>query len=154
LVWSTITLSHCRAKKSSLSTGLLQAQPLIASALNNATNITILAPSDDALHAYLNDTQTALNLIEDNGLLVALLSYHILNGTYYNTSFTNSSAFIPTHLTNHSFANITGGQRVQALLDNGNATIFSALKMNSTVTQPVRNPTNIIIMILTMAPRT
>lgn len=65
--------------------------------------------------------------------VAALLSYHVLNGSYPASAFSNSSMFIPTLLMNETYANITGGQRVEARLSNGNVTFFSALKQNSTV---------------------
>jgi hypothetical protein len=73
-------------------------------------------------------------------LLASLLRYHVLSGTYYASSFTNQSAFIPTLLTNPTYTNVTGGQRVEAILQGGNATLYSALKENSTVVTPVSAP--------------
>jgi uncharacterized surface protein with fasciclin (FAS1) repeats len=86
---------------------------------------------------YLNNSQTAIALLENVGMLEALLTYHVLNGTYYASSFSNMSMFIPTLLENTTYANITGGQRVQALANNGTVAFFSALKQNSTVVTPV-----------------
>jgi hypothetical protein len=51
---------------------------------------------------------------------------------------TNKSAFIPTALTNPAFTNVTGGQRLEAVLVNNNVTFFSGLLANSTVVQAVR----------------
>lgn len=58
-----------------------------------------------------------------------LCSYHILNGTYGN--FTNTT-FVPTALQPGAYANVTGGQRVEAL-GGGNATFLSGLLQNATV---------------------
>jgi uncharacterized surface protein with fasciclin (FAS1) repeats len=106
--------------------------------LNSARNITILAPSNDALATFLNDSQRAIAIAQNPGILAALLTYHVLNGTYYASSFTNTSMFIPTLLTNQTYTNITGGQRVQALANNGTVSIYTALKENSTVVAAVR----------------
>jgi uncharacterized surface protein with fasciclin (FAS1) repeats len=119
--------------------GLLSTQPQLVSALVNARNITILAPSNAALLKYLNDSSRATAVAQDPSLLVAILSYHVLSGTYYASSFTSKSAFIPTLLTNETYANITGGQRVEALLRGGGVSIFSGLKEASTVVTAVSN---------------
>ncbi|KAI1138386.1 FAS1 domain-containing protein [Hypoxylon sp. FL0543] len=108
---------------------LLGSDSRFADALNNLQNVTILAPSNDAFGA-LNDTTS---LLTDTGYLQALLSYHVLNGTYHNTSFTNQSVFIPTTLTNSTYTNVTGGQVVEARLYDNNVTFFSALKQNASI---------------------
>ncbi|OTA52439.1 FAS1 domain-containing protein [Hypoxylon sp. EC38] len=111
---------------------LLGSDSQFADSLNNLQNVTILAPSNDALGA-LNDTAS---LLTDSGYLQALLSYHVLNGTYHNTSFTNQSIFIPTTLTNSTYTNVTGGQVVEARLYDNNVTFFSALKQNASIITP------------------
>lgn len=121
-------------------TGLLQTQPDIVSALNNATNVTLLAPNNDALNKFLNNSAVTVEMAQNPGLLIALLNYHVLDGVYYVSNFTNSSTFIPTMLTNETYANITGGQRVQALLENGTTTFYTWLKENSSVVTPVCTP--------------
>jgi len=129
-------LSSQNATLSTL-TGLLATQPDIVSALNQAQNITILAPSNDALNMlFNNNSQKVLEFMQNPTMVAALLSYHVLNGTYYASSFTNTSQFIPTLLTNQTYANITGGQRVQALATNNTVAFYSALKENSTVVTP------------------
>lgn len=57
-------------------------------------------------------------------------SYHVLQGNYSN--ITNTS-FIPTSLEPSAYANVTGGQRVQALASGSNVTFFSGLLQNSSV---------------------
>jgi uncharacterized surface protein with fasciclin (FAS1) repeats len=98
--------------------------------------VTILAPNNDALSALLNNSDAAATL-SDSGAVDALLSYHVLRGTYYADSFTNTSMFIPTLLVNETYANITGGQRVEARVSDSNVTFFSGLKQNATVLTPV-----------------
>jgi hypothetical protein len=65
------------------------------------------------------------------------LEYHVLNGTYLADAVTNTSLFIPTALTNISYANVTGGQRVEAILVRNNVTFLSGLLQNSSVVQAV-----------------
>ncbi|KAI8956633.1 Fasciclin-domain-containing protein [Daldinia sp. FL1419] len=114
---------------------LLESNSQIADALNKLQNVTILAPSNDALKALTSNPQTALQLA-DSDYLRALLNYHILNGTYHNTSFGDETQFIPTLLSNRTYANVTGGQVVEARPSENNVTFFSALKENATIITP------------------
>ncbi|KAI1331999.1 FAS1 domain-containing protein [Xylariaceae sp. FL0255] len=102
-------------------------------ALSNAQNITILAPNNDAISYALNNT--GLGQIS-NDSISALLQYHVLNGTYYASNITNTSMFIPTYLTNQTFSNVTGGQVVEAIQNNGNVSFYSALKQNVSIVTP------------------
>jgi len=99
------------------------------------------------LSSLLNTT-AGKSLATDPGAVAALLSYHVLNGTFYSSQIKNISAFIPTLLTNASYANVTGGQRVQALLAHGNVTVISGLELNSTVVQADQNFTGGTIHVL------
>lgn len=103
--------------------------------LNQASNITILAPNNDAIQAFLNSSETLITA--DPGLVTAVLSYHILNGTYYASNLTASSGaqFVPTLLTNETYTNVTGGQRVEVIASDGNVTVYSALKDSSSVVE-------------------
>lgn len=66
-----------------------------------------------------------------------LLTYHVLNGTYPSSAFTNTSQFLPTLLTNTTYANVTGGQRVEAVLNGTTAEIFTGLLQESSVSTAV-----------------
>ncbi|KAH6655222.1 FAS1 domain-containing protein [Truncatella angustata] len=136
------------AQNSSLSTlnGLLQSTGL-GGQLSQLSNVTILAPNNDALSALLNNSDAAARLA-DNSALAALLNYHILNGTHYADAFGNTSAFLPTYLTNQSYTSVTGGQRVEARTSDGNVTFFSALKQNATVVTANLNFTGGVIHIV------
>lgn len=125
------------SQNSTLSTliGLLGQQPAILQGLAQAQNITILAPSNAALEEFLKAPAVMQAVAADPGLVAAILSYHVLNGTYYASAFTEQPQFIPTLLQNETYTNITGGQRVQAQTVGGNVTFFTALRENSTVSQ-------------------
>ena len=105
--------------------------------MNSATNITILAPSNNAIGLLLNDTATVTAIAADPGLIVAVLQYHILQGTYFASQIPTTPAFIPTLLTNETYSNVTGGQVVEAFANNGNVTFLSGLKINSSVIETV-----------------
>lgn len=131
---------------SNLTTFLGQFPPLVA-ALNSATNITILAPNNAAFAALLNSSagQAAAS---DPGLISALLTYHVLNGSYSASQITNMSAFVPTLLTNETYANVTGGQRVEAVKIGNETLFYSGLLQNSTVTQADVNFTGGVIHVI------
>ncbi|KAI2778001.1 FAS1 domain-containing protein [Daldinia loculata] len=125
------------SQNSSLSSlnALIASNSQFFESLNKLQNVTILAPSNDAISAQTSNNETAFQL-DDSDYLQALLSYHILNGTYHNDSFGNESVFIPTLLTNKTYTNVTGGQVVEARLHDNNVTFFSALKENATIITP------------------
>lgn len=111
---------------------LLVSQPDLLETLSNLSNITVLAPSNDALNELIGDGD-----ITDisPGDITALLTYHVLNGTYYASNITSNITFVPTLLTNSSYANVTGGQVVGAVSNDGNVSFVSALLESSYVTQ-------------------
>ncbi|EDU46006.1 beta-ig-h3 fasciclin [Pyrenophora tritici-repentis] len=104
----------------------------ILTTLSSLQNITLLAPSNAAFAKVNNATLGALTA--NPGLLSALLTYHVLNGTFASTAITEDSVFVPTLLTNTSYANVTGGQRVEVEEEDDKVVFYSGLGMNSTVT--------------------
>ena len=128
------------SQNASLSTlnSLLTSQPDLVKALGNAKDITILAPSNDALSKFLNNSQVAAMVASNPGIVAAVLSYHVLNGTYYGSNFTDKPTFIPTLLTNETYSNVTGGQVVEGMAVNNSVVFYSGLKEVSNVTTPVR----------------
>ncbi|KAE9369162.1 Fasciclin-domain-containing protein [Stipitochalara longipes BDJ] len=122
------------SQNSSLSalSSLLATNPTLVSALSSASNITILAPNNEAISTFLNSS-TGKTAATNPGLVTALLTYHVLNGSYSASAFTNTSQFLPTLLTNEAYANVTGGQRVEARLNGSSVEIFSGLLAKSTV---------------------
>lgn len=110
----------------------------LVQSLSSAQNVTILAPSNEAFAQV--DNQTLAALTANEGLLTALLQYHVLNGSILSSAITNQSQFVPTLLTNQLFTNVTGGQVVEAVASGGNVTFFSGLLSNSSVTQAVYPP--------------
>ena len=70
-------------------------------------------------------------------LALAILEYHVLNGTYYTEYLPETPSFIPTMLIDSSYTTITGGQVVEAASIDSNIIFFSGLFTNSTVTSAV-----------------
>ncbi|PMD42825.1 Fasciclin-domain-containing protein, partial [Hyaloscypha variabilis F] len=127
----TALLASQNSSLSALSS-LLGTNPTLVSALSNATNITILAPNNDAISTFLNSS-TGKAAATNPGLVTALLTYHVLNGSYPASAFTSTPQFLPTLLTNATYANVTGGQVVEGLLNGSSVEIFSGLLAKSTV---------------------
>lgn len=119
----------------SLSTlgALVAANPPILNALSNASNITILAPTNDAFSSFLTSAVNE-SIAADPGLVAAVLSYHVLNGAVPSTAFTETPVFPKTLLTNQTFTNVTGGQVVKAQARDGGVVITSGLLAESHVT--------------------
>jgi len=118
----------------------------LVQSLSSAQNVTILAPSNEAFAQVDNETLAALTANE--GLLTALLQYHVLNGSILSSAITNQSQFVPTLLSNQLFTNVTGGQVVEAVASGGNVTFFSGLLSNSSVTQADVNFTGGVIHVI------
>ena len=117
-------------------TTLLGSYPALAQTLANATNLTIFAPSNEAL-AALNSSGALAQTAGVDGLVEALLSYHVLSSVVYAENVTTTPQFLHTTLNSTVFSNVTGGQVVEARLDGTTAEIISGLKSVANVTQAV-----------------
>jgi len=112
---------------------LLQSSPDIVSALSGAQNITLLAPSNDALGAL--NSSGILSSGSQEGLIQALLNYHVLVGVFNSSSITETPAFPATLLNNTAFANVTGGQVVEVRVEDDEVAAITGFKNNVTVTE-------------------
>lgn len=105
--------------------------PDFLSSLEGMSNITILAPSNNAFELARATDQGVPGTSE---LVNAVFSYHVLKGAYSN--FTTMSEFIPTALGEGMYANVTGGQVVEAIgardQTTSSATFYSGLLQNAT----------------------
>ena len=109
--------------------------PNFASQLGEMSNITLLAPSNTAFAAALNSSTGAAIQANNTGLIEAVFSYHVLSGNYSN--FSTMPEFISTALMSGMYANVTGGQNVEAIasgnMTNSTVTFYSGLLQNSSV---------------------
>lgn len=120
---------------SMLATVLGQVPDLVSSLGNMTGNITLLAPSNNALNALLT-SPGGQTLASNQAALTALLSYHVLKGSFPAAAFNGTPAFAPTTLGNGTYSHVSGGQRVEGLATNGTVYIYSGFDNNSTVIQP------------------
>ncbi|CAH0051198.1 unnamed protein product [Clonostachys solani] len=123
-----------QSANSSLSTltGLIATQNGTLELLNSLTDITILAPNNDAIKTFLGNTSVSQISPQEIG---AILSYHVLNGTYFSDNVTSTPSFLPTLLNATEFTNVTGGQVVEAIKQDSNVTFLSGFRKPSNVTQ-------------------
>ncbi|KAI9882225.1 MAG: hypothetical protein M1823_006027 [Watsoniomyces obsoletus] len=123
--------------------------PQLLTTLASASNITILAPSNEAFAKLLASPAGAAIMANDTAAIQAVLSYHVLNGTYPASAIPEMmSAFVPTLLTSPRFTNVTGGQRVGAMRSGSNVNITSGLKAMSMVTRADLNFTGGVVHVI------
>jgi len=111
LVYAQFTLTEVFARYpqlSKLSALITNSTTLSTRFLDQATNFTLLAPTDTAISTWLSKNVSQASV-------EAVLLYHLLDGRYPTASISNSSVAISTALTNQTYANVTGGQRVEAV---------------------------------------
>lgn len=108
----------------------------VAATLGNATNITVLAPNDEALNKALKNP-SYMAMSSDTAYVQAFLSYHVVQGTIYSQNITETAAFAPTLLNNTRFSNVTGGQVVKVLKDGNDVEITSGLGSQAKVVTAV-----------------
>ena len=68
---------------------------------------------------------------------MALIQYHIANGTHPSATFGLQPLFVPTLLTNSNYTNVTGGQVVEIATLNNTPTIVTGVKATSQVVEAV-----------------
>merc|ERR1712113_657724 len=110
--------------------------PDFAATLASWEDVTILAPSNDALETLMNSD--AGSMLDNDEFVQSLLRYHVLNGTVYSSNITQTPIFAPTYLNSSMYSNVTGGQVVAAQ-------IVSGLKQVSTVSEANVNYTNGVV---------
>lgn len=105
--------------------------PQFTQALTTASNITILAPSNDAFEQAMKAMPM---LTSDMNMVTALLQYHVMPGVMMSTAFTETPQFVST-LMGMPFAMVNGNQKVELVKMNNMAMIFSGFKQMSSVTK-------------------
>ncbi|POS87697.1 hypothetical protein EPUL_000452, partial [Erysiphe pulchra] len=129
-------LSH--EKKLSTFYSFIQKFPQVLLKLPSYSGVTILAPNNEAFKKIPYTVLDEAFKNEDQDIVTSVLEYHILQGTKDAASLEpGKPIFLPTLLTSTEWTNVSGGQRVQAVKQAGNAVIFVSGKgERSTLTQP------------------
>merc|ERR1712032_883902 len=120
--------------------------PDFAAALASREDVTILAPSNDALETLMNSD--AGSMLDNDQFVQSLLRYLVLQSTVYASDITQTPVFAPTYLNSSMYSNVTGGQVVEARREDGEVQFVSGLKQVSTVAQPNVNYTNGVVHII------
>jgi uncharacterized surface protein with fasciclin (FAS1) repeats len=124
-------------------TTYLKLYPEILSNLNSLSNFTLLAPSNMAFERALSSSAGAAFNSSDQNTISALLSYHVLNGTY--NTFSTIPEFCPTNLFPGNYANVSGGQVVEIISTSNkslpyanmyNSSMSNSTMSNSTIPSP------------------
>ncbi|POS70267.1 hypothetical protein DHEL01_v211338 [Diaporthe helianthi] len=112
---------------------LLGQYPDLVQTLGGLSNITLLAPNNAALSALLSDSSVTAMVSADPGLVPAILTYHVLNGTIRSTDIQDTPSFPKTLLTNSTYTNVTGGQVIKAETEDDGVVFTSGLLRQSRV---------------------
>ncbi len=126
-------------------TSYLSAFPDFVGQLSQLTNITLLAPNNEAFAQLLNSSAGAAITNGDQAQIQALFSYHVLNGTY--PTF-NLPDITPTALQPPQFANVTGGQVIQVKADGQRIAIYSGLLQTAMFTGNTANFTGGVLEVI------
>jgi transforming growth factor-beta-induced protein len=128
------------AELSSLN-GQVNRLPHFSAYLDGLTDITFLAPSNDALASFFSSA-TGKAASQDSTMMEAILTYHIQNGTWYepaNSPATGMPHFIRTALSSPQYTNVTRGQYVEGIHDvTGAGLLYSGFGDTSKIIIPVR----------------
>ena len=104
--------------------------------LNGAENFTFLAPTNDAITQWITTQEN--NSTPSADVIEATLSYHLLNGSWPTVNFKTRPQFVVSDLTDVSYSNVTGGQRVELQSGpNGNPEFLSDNRTLTTISAPV-----------------
>jgi len=103
--------------------------------LATAKNITIFAPSNEAFSKLKISTPSIADSARNPAIITALLQYHVLSSKVMASGFTGSPRFAATMLAGAPSANVTGGQKVELVLEGGRATVTSGFKQAAVVTK-------------------
>lgn len=120
-------------------TALLNQYPDVLKNLSSLHDITLFAPSNDAM-AKLNYSVLAPAFSSGNvDFIRQLLYYHVATGLHPTSSLTSSFQFLPTLMNNMTYTNVTGGQVIAVVEQAGNVSVaVTGLGSRSTLTIKVR----------------
>ena len=106
--------------------------------LSFANDMTILIPNNGAFEKIPYSTLGPAFKNNQSDLVRSVLEYHLLPGRHPVQSFNSTFQFDVTWLTNSSFTNVTGGQRVGIVEQAGEVTVLtSGMGSRSTIVKNV-----------------
>ncbi|KAL8759866.1 MAG: hypothetical protein Q9199_000431 [Rusavskia elegans] len=118
-------------------TTLLTSYGDIYANLSFQSDVTILAPNDDAFNKIPYSSLGPAFEANQSQIVRSILQYHILPGLHPAGGYNGSFSFDRTWLQNTSYTNVTGGQVVGGVQQAGNVNVFtSGLGSRSTLITP------------------
>lgn len=121
-------------------TTLLTSYGDIYANLSFQSQVTILAPNNDAFNKIPYSSLGPAFEANQSQIVRSVLQYHILPGLHPSGSYNGSFSFDRTWLQNTSYTNVTGGQVVGGVQQSGAVNIFTTgLGSRSTLVSPVRS---------------
>ncbi|KAM3416618.1 Uncharacterized protein BST61_g8209 [Cercospora zeina] len=122
--WVVLALIRPQENKRPLAAAFVQT-------LGGASNITIFAPSNEALQAASQVLQS-LNATPD--AIAALLTYHVVNASVSSANITETPTFAHTLLSNETYTSLPEGQVVGVRKEGDNVVVISGAGARSNVT--------------------
>lgn len=118
----------------SFNSSLVKFYPELTTFIGKQTSdspITVLAPSNAAFDktVYYPIIGPAFSN-NDRETIRALFDIHVVLGNHPSSSLLPTFQYFPTHLTNASYANVTGGQRVGAVMQSGKEMFWTSGQSN------------------------
>lgn len=126
----------------SMLNSFIDSSPEISRLLSTANNFTFLAPSNAAINTWLAAPGTNSLSTDD---IEALITYHLLHGTFPVASFSQVPQFPNSNLNNNTFENVTNGQAVELLQTPNGPAIISGSGTMSTIARSVFYQPGLII---------
>ncbi|KAL8855085.1 MAG: hypothetical protein Q9221_000282 [Calogaya cf. arnoldii] len=118
-------------------TTLLTSYGDIYANLSFQSDVTILAPTDEAFNKIPYSSLGPAFEANQSQIIRSILQYHILPGLHPAGGYNGSFTFDKTWLQNNSYTNVTGGQVVGGVQQAGNVNVFtSGLGTRSTLVTP------------------
>ncbi|KAL8795796.1 MAG: hypothetical protein Q9182_007490 [Xanthomendoza sp. 2 TL-2023] len=120
-------------------TTLLTSYGDIYANLSFQSDVTILAPNNDAFNKIPYSSLGAAFETNQSQIVRSVLQYHILTGRHPAAGYNSSFSFDKSWLQHINYTNVTGGQVVGGVQQAGNVNIFtSGMGTRSTLVTPVR----------------
>ena len=114
-----------------------QYRPLYAN-LSYSRDVTLLLPNDGAFEKIPYSTLGTAFMNNESDIVRSVLEYHVLSGRHPASSFNSSFQFGTTWLSNNSYTNVTGGQKVGVVEQAGDVTVVtSGVGSRSTIMEKV-----------------
>ncbi|KAL9635883.1 MAG: hypothetical protein Q9204_002454 [Flavoplaca sp. TL-2023a] len=118
-------------------TTLLTSYGDIYANLSFQTDVTILAPNDDAFNKIPYSSLGPAFEANQSQIVRSILQYHILPGLHPASAYNGSFSFDQTWLQDNTYTNVTGGQVVGGVQQAGDVNVFtSGLGTRSTLIIP------------------